>query len=309
MNQPYIIKDHTNTFLIRGKEYKVTAPAKFDRRTGELIPDQRLDDAAVALANAKYRQEMDIVSPEEIKKYRARMNLSQRELADLMGWSPTTIALYETGAFPSESNNRILKALINDDDFLASFISPNQQSLSKKIVKKMTSYLSDRKAGDTSLKHNTEFTALQLTNWFRVRNYFSLKTDPNAEELTQMKVVKLLYFAFGRWIAKTGGELFTSKIIAMPYGPVVEDVHKKYNGRRGIVPQTLEKSAFEDFNLVQSDRKIADLLRKVDNDFRGYTAAGLVHLTHRKGSPWDVTRSGVIAPQLIKKTFDQHQEM
>lgn len=64
------------------------------------------------------------------------MNLSQRELADLMGWSPTTIALYETGAFPSESNNRILKALINDDDFLASFISPNQQNLSKKIVKK-----------------------------------------------------------------------------------------------------------------------------------------------------------------------------
>ncbi|MCT3326889.1 hypothetical protein LTZ12_08995 [Lacticaseibacillus paracasei] len=114
MDRQYAVKAHTNTFLIRGREYEVTAPAKFDRITGELVDDKKLDDAAVELANEKYRQDMDIISPEEIKKYRANTNLSQRDLASLMGWCPTTLALYEKGAFPSEANNKALKALIID---------------------------------------------------------------------------------------------------------------------------------------------------------------------------------------------------
>ncbi|MEN2315892.1 helix-turn-helix domain-containing protein [Lacticaseibacillus paracasei] len=114
MDEQYVVKVHTNTFLIRGKEYEVTAPAKFDQFTGELVDDKKLDDAAVELANEKYRQDMDIISPEGIKKYRAAKNLSQRDLASLMGWHPTTLALYEKGAFPSEANSQALKSLIID---------------------------------------------------------------------------------------------------------------------------------------------------------------------------------------------------
>lgn len=114
MNEQYEVKAHTNTFLIRGREYEVTAPAKFERITGELVDDKKLDDVAVELANEKYRQDMDIISPEEIKKYRAAKNLSQPDLASLMGWHPTTLVLYEKGAFPSEANNKALKALIID---------------------------------------------------------------------------------------------------------------------------------------------------------------------------------------------------
>ncbi|WP_240033394.1 helix-turn-helix domain-containing protein [Lacticaseibacillus paracasei] len=114
MDEQYVVKVHTNTFLIRGREYVVRAPAKFDRITGELVDDKKLDDAAVDSANKMYRQDMDIISPEEIKKYRAAKNLSQRDLASLMGWHPTTLALYEKGAFQSEANNKALKALIID---------------------------------------------------------------------------------------------------------------------------------------------------------------------------------------------------
>jgi DNA-binding transcriptional regulator YiaG len=115
VNSKYIIKNHTNTFLIRGHEYEVTAPAKFNRSTGELIDDKTLDDVALEIANEKYRQAMGIVSPADIKRYRTRVNLSQQELASLMGRHPATIELYEAGAFPAEADNRLLRALINDD--------------------------------------------------------------------------------------------------------------------------------------------------------------------------------------------------
>lgn len=109
------VKDYTNTFMIHGHEYEVTAPALFDSGTGRLLEDDDLDDAAVEMANQQYRDEFGLVTPDEIKKYREKVGLSQRELAELLGVSPNTVALYETGAFPTKANNRILKALVSND--------------------------------------------------------------------------------------------------------------------------------------------------------------------------------------------------
>lgn len=107
----------------------------------------------------------------------------------------------------------------------------------------------------------------------------------NIEELCQNKVFKLLYFAFGKWIAQTCGKLFTSNIIAMLYGPIVEEAYQKFAGKREIVLQKLEREAFDDYNLIQIDEEIADRLTAVDDDFRDYTASGIVKITHRKGYP------------------------
>jgi uncharacterized phage-associated protein len=38
------------------------------------------------------------------------------------------------------------------------------------------------------------YSALKIVNWLRVRNNAELRLDPNAEELTQMKAMKLLYY-------------------------------------------------------------------------------------------------------------------
>lgn len=307
MTQTYI-KNHTNTFLIHGHEYTVTAPARFDSVTNKLVDDTKLDDQAVEIANAMYRKDLDLVSPDDIKRYRAKVGLSQREFAKLLGWSPNTVALYETGAFPSESNNQLLKALMSDNHLLNNFIQQNedkqQNKLPSVVVKKVKDYL-DTKNDDVvvSKAPQPRYTALQLTNWYRVTNYFDAKSDENIENLTQMKVVKLLYFAFGRYAAKTHGKLFNSPIVAMPYGPVVEEVHQAFNGHRDIISVGLTKSAFDDYNLIQKDSEISDLLTDILNDYGDKTAAGLSKITHQTGSPWSLTGTGVINPTLIAETF------
>lgn len=108
-------KDYTTTYTINGYEYKVTAPALFDSDTNELLPDKELDNKAVEIARQLYRDDMGFISPNDLKKYRAKVGLSQRNLAELTGLSPNTIALYEAGAFPTVANNRLLKSLINND--------------------------------------------------------------------------------------------------------------------------------------------------------------------------------------------------
>lgn len=96
-------KELTTVYTINGREYTVIAPALFDSVTNELIPDKKLDDQAAEKAR---------------QQYRAKVRLSQRNLAELTGLSPNTIALYEAGAFPTTANNKLLGSLVNNDQVL-----------------------------------------------------------------------------------------------------------------------------------------------------------------------------------------------
>ncbi|AKP64279.1 phage-related infection protein [Levilactobacillus koreensis JCM 16448] len=305
------IKNHTNTFTIRGHDYQVNAPARFDTQTNHLVADAELDDAAIELANQQYRSEFHFISPNDLKDFRTKVGLTQRDLAELLDWSPNTVALYETGAFPTRANNKVLKALMADDHVLTVFANEDGETLSVGLHQKICAYLtgSPIPIEYSPTPQPPKFTALQLANWYRVQNYFDAQRDPNVEELSQMKVLKLLYFAFGRHLALSHSPLFNSPIIAMPYGPVVLEVHQKFNGQRGIVDNQLDDNAFTDYSLVQADPEIAQLLISIQNDYGNQTAASLSRITHQKGSPWSVTSAEKpIAPDLIGTTFSQHKE-
>lgn len=116
------IKNHTNTFNIRGTEIEVTMPARFNAETDALVADSELDDAAVVCAQEKYRQKFDVITPNEIKNLRKKWHFSQREFAKIIGWSPSTVALYEAGEIPTVANNRLLKVLQKSDQTMQSFI-------------------------------------------------------------------------------------------------------------------------------------------------------------------------------------------
>ena len=105
-------KDFTTTYYINGHHYTVKAPALFDSKTNELIPDNVLDDQATEIARQKYRDEMGLLSPKVIKQYRTKHSLTQFDLAKLTGLSKNTIALYEAGAFPTKADNKAIKSII-----------------------------------------------------------------------------------------------------------------------------------------------------------------------------------------------------
>jgi len=108
-------KDYTTTYTINGREYEVTAPALFDSDTGEMISDIELDDQAAEIARQKYRDDLGLIGPDELKAYRSKIGLTQQELADLAGISHNVIALYEAGAFPTRENNLRLNGTIRQE--------------------------------------------------------------------------------------------------------------------------------------------------------------------------------------------------
>ena len=87
------------------------------------------------------------------------------------------------------------------------------------------------------------------------KNNAELRLDPNAEELTQMKAMKLLYYIQAASLVVTGKRMFDNDIVVWKYGPVVQEVHDRYKGQREIVGDiSKDPQAVEDYKELQNDQ-------------------------------------------------------
>lgn len=148
------------------------------------------------------------------------------------------------------------------------------------------------------------FSALQIVNWMRVKNKAELNESEYAEELTQMKAMKLLYYAYGVYLAYTGKKLFPEPILAWKFGPAVEAVHVKYKGQREIVGE-ISEADFADYNEINSTPKVNDVINTVWDKFGNRSAYDLMEQTHNE-SPWKSTeQSHPISDEAMHAYFDE----
>lgn len=125
-----------------------------------------------------------------------------------------------------------------------------------------------------------------------------------AEELTQMKVMKLLYYVQGTYLAVFEEKAFPDDIVAWKYGPVIESVHTKYAGQREIVGDiSKDKEAQEDYKSIDSSSDLGIVLQATWLTFGDMSAIQLMNQTHSE-RPWKETaQSHVIAPELMRDYF------
>ena len=151
------------------------------------------------------------------------------------------------------------------------------------------------------------YDVFEILNWLRVKNYKDMQSDnPNVEELTQMKAMKLLYYIQAASLSITGHRMFNNDIVAWKYGPAVAEVHDVYKHCRGIVnsdyPITSEDEA--DYNDLQDDEENLNILEGVYSLYGNKSAYDLMRQTHRE-DPWlNTEQSHVIKDSAIKDFFD-----
>ena len=117
-------------------------------------------------------------------------------------------------------------------------------------------------------------------------------------DMTNMKLQKLLYYAQGTSIALYDRKLFNEDIYKWQYGPVVPNVyhHYKIHGS-GIIPAS-------DVDLSTLDEKQIDILEDVYDFFGQFSAIKLMNLTHSE-SPWqEADMDGIIGESSLKDFFN-----
>ena len=147
---------------------------------------------------------------------------------------------------------------------------------------------------------DAKYTASDVAKWFLCHNEIEVETG-GADELTNMKIQKLLYYAQGAFLAVTGKPLFSDPICAWTHGPVVPNVYHEYkvHGRRGIPVPT-------DFDPDMFDEEERALLSEVYDEFGQYSAWKLRNMTHSE-TPWIKTAQGEEIPlDSIKGYFKEH---
>ena len=147
-----------------------------------------------------------------------------------------------------------------------------------------------------------------------VANEFLKLSNEQSSEITNMKLVKLMYIAQGLSLALLERPLFEDdKIEAWKYGPVVPSIYHEFKHFKSD-PITA-KSVTLDSNWAHSsepeltsddDKKIVQLTW---NLYKDSSAEDLVVSTHRPGTPWSLAytqgKNSVIDNRVIKKYYDK----
>lgn len=119
------------------------------------------------------------------------------------------------------------------------------------------------------------------------------------EGITNLKIQKVLYFAQAYYLSKIGKPLFSDKIKAWEYGPVVPEVYHKFK-TKGSNPIICE----EDKSSLSDEDK--ETLKKIWGTFGGYSTSRLVDIAHAH-TPWKdayQTPDKIISHKALKEYYD-----
>lgn len=151
-----------------------------------------------------------------------------------------------------------------------------------------------------------------------VANYFVGKAQDEGLPITPMKLLKLVYIAQGWALGLYNKPLIGEEVQAWQYGPVIESVYRKFKqyGSSPILRQQTD-NPFSNALPTVEDAETRTFLDSVWNAYKQFGGLQLSDLTHRPGTPWDMTwnlangrnMKGAVIPQtLIRQHYQELAE-
>lgn len=125
--------------------------------------------------------------------------------------------------------------------------------------------------------------------------FFIALAQDAGEQLTHMKLQKLIYYSQAWYLGMYGEPLFNSSIEAWKHGPVCPEIYHEYKKyERQNIPFPQECSDAEgcvSYAEKKLDYEIVTFLNQIADDYMSYSAYQLRSMTH-KDDPWiDAIRS------------------
>jgi uncharacterized phage-associated protein len=122
--------------------------------------------------------------------------------------------------------------------------------------------------------------------------------------LTPMQLMKLVYIAYGWFLAMRGEKLFPDRIEAWKYGPVIPNLYqvtKHFGG--GEISHNLISDA------PVTNPEAEAFLNSVVANYGDYSGIALSNLTHKLGTPWQqVYRPDVFNIEIPDNLIREHYE-
>lgn len=142
------------------------------------------------------------------------------------------------------------------------------------------------------------YDVLAVVNWLRVKNDQDLQWNLNAEKITLMRAMKILYYVQAASLVVYGHRLFNNVITKWKYSPMIRKVQREYKGQD--FPGTLTVEDLHDYNALEADSKASDLLNSIYGNSSAYDLMKQIE----SEDPWqEAEDSKAISDESLKKYY------
>lgn len=145
-----------------------------------------------------------------------------------------------------------------------------------------------------------------------IANYFLELAERQGEQISPMKLQKLVYYAHGWYAGYVHQPLINESVEAWQYGPVIPSLYHEFK-RYGAGPIKSKATDFlaDGFSVVPppADPNLRAFLDNVWKSYGRYTGVALSEMTHAVGSPWHKTwasHQGMRSVDIPFETIDEH---
>lgn len=303
---------------IRGEIFKVPVRLYKCLECGyNQIEDLNNPQDELDAAFREYRKKYGMLQPEEIRSIRKKYNLTQQELAKLLGISPATLSRYENGGLQEAAHDRLLQ-FISEPENMLSLVNKNKGILPdnkvKTLEKTILQTIDDRREYDfLEKRHNFTMEKYRGKKSFSFpffENFIAYiinKVELMGNTVTKTKLNKLLFYIDFLSYRELGHSLTGAVYVKLPYGPcpdgfqMVLDIMEK-NGTVSIIERYLENSdavtyiihtgnRFYNIQLSDDEKEIVDFVVKNLGNKR---ASELSEMSHKEKAYIDSTDTGKI---------------
>ncbi len=310
------ISQRDEKIVIRGEEFVVPAAIRICTICGEEFTCSRDSIDPIASAFDKYRKRYGMLSPADIKEFRKRYELTQRELASLLGWGAVTLSRYENGALQDLAHDREFQSAMTSDG-LRKLVELTPSALEAEKKERLLKILDSRRGLRTGMLGQLEdrlaVIAPSLMNGCRrfSAGRFSAVVEFFLQEggVYKTKLNKLLFYADFHHFMEYGISITGCCYARLPYGPVPDDfktllaVMEEYAGI--IETEVVDYSAAEyqgervrlvtslnEYSLSPDEERTLNRIRKA---FRDFGAGEIAEFSHSFNGWQETTNAHLIS--------------
>jgi putative zinc finger/helix-turn-helix YgiT family protein len=307
---PAAVVDAVVAQTVKGVDVEVSARLVRCGECDREFNSPELDQDLAAMALAAYRTKAGLLTPEQIRAFRATFDLTQQELARLLGWGITTLSRYENGAIQDEAHDRALRMIMRPETLLAELaqrpeaLAPERRQL---VLARLRSRPYESSAFTSFIREYVADYEPDIRSGYRRLDTERFKAMVlhfcKAPGVPRTKLNKLMWYADFLGFRENTTSISGVRYAHLPHGPAPDNYDTLLawlTGAEGVLRteeislgqhdwEVLVSSAAPDYS-VFSNREL-NILTRVAERFGEDTARSISEMSHREDGYLE-TRNG-----------------
>lgn len=205
---------------VRGEEFVVQAEYfHCSQCESEFEPEE--GETGLTQARVKYRAKYDMVQPQQLAEWRKALDISQSDLAAILGWGTATVSRYENGKLQEAAHDKEMRLAMKSPENLLELVRAAKDLGEKtrdRLVRQLSSELTEARAAEQMFLRKAKRAPSETIDIRKLANLVVLLCERSSPFLTKLN--KLLFYVDFKSVKSRGVTVSGLTYYRFDFGPV-----------------------------------------------------------------------------------------